>query len=343
MLKKTIVISLIFISSFFCGCKNSLFNEDRNLEEIKIGVSIYEKSDEFMSSIVDNLYKIVREKELESKYKFILTVNYSDNSQYNQNEHVDRFINQDYDVMCINLVDRRSASFIIDKAKKADIPIVFFNREPVEEDMNLWDKIHYVGAKSEESGVMQGDIILDIYNRNKKQIDKNNDSKIQYVMLEGEADHQDSLIRTEYSIKRIMDNNVRVEKLGSDIANWNRSEAFEKMDDLIKKFGDKIEVVFSNNDEMALGAIDAFKKSNIDDIPVIVGVDGTKDALKAIKDNELSGTAFSDSYEQAKIIFEVAYRQSIQQGTRKELDILNKKYIRNGYKIITRENIDLVN
>ena len=170
MLKKTIVISLIFISSFFCGCKNSLFNEDRNLEEIKIGVSIYEKSDEFMSSIVDNLYKIVREKELESKYKFILTVNYSDNSQYNQNEHVDRFINQDYDVMCINLVDRRSASFIIDKAKKADIPIVFFNREPVEEDMNLWDKIHYVGAKSEESGVMQGDIILDIYNRNKKQI-----------------------------------------------------------------------------------------------------------------------------------------------------------------------------
>ena len=344
MFKKTIsvTLSLLFISNFFVGCKENSLDKKDSLEEIKIGVSVYEKSDAFICSIIENLENIIEEKELENKYKFTLTIDDAKKNQYNQNEQVDNFIDQDYDVMCINLVDRRSASFIIDKAKNSNIPVVFFNREPVEEDMNLWDRIHYVGAKAEESGIIQGDIILDIYNKDKKQIDKNNDSKIQYVMLEGEAEHQDSLIRTEYSVKRLLDNGLKVEKLESDIANWNRNEACEKMDKWINEHGDKIEVVFSNNDEMALGAIEALKKSEIKDMPIIVGVDGISEALEAIKDRSLTGTVFSDSYKQAEIIFKVAYMEASLEGSKEEREALNKKYIRNGYKAVTKENIDSI-
>lgn len=344
MFKKTIsvTLSLLFISNFFVGCKENSLDKKDSLEEIKIGVSVYEKSDAFICSIIENLENIIEKKELENKYKFTLTIDDAKKNQYNQNEQVDNFIDQDYDVMCINIVDRRSASFIIDKAKNSNIPVVFFNREPVEEDMNLWDRIHYVGAKAEESGIIQGDIILDIYNKDKKQIDKNNDSKIQYVMLEGEAEHQDSLIRTEYSVKRLLDNGLKVEKLESDIANWNRNEAFEKMDKWIKDHRDKIEVVFSNNDEMALGAIDALKKSEIKDMPIIVGVDGISEALEAIKDRSLTGTVFSDSYKQAEIIFKLAYMESTLEGSKEEREALNKKYIRNGYKAVSKENIDLI-
>ena len=130
MFKKTIsvTLSLLFISNFFVGCKENSLDKNDSLEEIKIGVSVYEKSDAFICSIVKNLEKIIEEKELENKYKFTLTVEDAKKNQYNQNEQVDNFINQDYDVMCINLVDRRSASFIIDKAKNSNIPIVFFNR-----------------------------------------------------------------------------------------------------------------------------------------------------------------------------------------------------------------------
>ena len=74
---------------------------------------------------------------------------------------MDKFINQDYDVICVNLVDRTAASTIIDKAKSADIPLIFFNREPVEEDMNRWDKLYYVGAQAEQSARLQAEIVLD--------------------------------------------------------------------------------------------------------------------------------------------------------------------------------------
>lgn len=61
--------------------------------------------------------------------------------------------------------------------------------------------------------------------------------------------HQDSLIRTEYCIKTITQNGIELEKLADDTANWQSAQATTKMSQWIKSFGDKIEVVFSNNDE----------------------------------------------------------------------------------------------
>ncbi|MEG1004543.1 galactose ABC transporter substrate-binding protein [Clostridium sp.] len=338
----SVTLSLMFISNIFVGCKEDNSNNSKPLDELKIGVSVYEKSDIFISSIIEHLEKFVKEKELEGKYKITLTVEDSKGKQYNQNEQVDKFVSQDYDVMCINLVDRRSAAFIIDKGKNANIPVVFFNREPVEEDMNIWDKVHYIGAKAEQSGILQADIVLDAYKSNKKNVDKNNDFILQYVMLEGEEEHQDALIRTEYSIKRLEESGVKLEKLGNDIANWNRDEAAYKMDKWIDEYGDKIEVVFSNNDEMALGAIDAYKDSKYkNDIPVVVGIDGVDEALKAIEEGSLTGTVLSDAYKQAKDIFDIAYMQTTLEGTDGEKKILNRKYIREDHTIVTKDDVQL--
>ena len=63
------------------------------------------------------------------------------------------------------MVDRSAASGVIDKAMEADIPIVFFNREPVSEDMNRWEKLYYVGADAKESAVLEGQILVDAYQR----------------------------------------------------------------------------------------------------------------------------------------------------------------------------------
>lgn len=333
-----LVLSTIYMYSSLISC-NSRNNEEEDLNDIKIGISVYEQDDIFISSIISNIENITKEKRSEGSYSITLNVEDAKSNQYNQNEQVDMFIDQGYDVMCINLVDRRSAATIINKAKNANIPVIFFNREPVEEDMNMWNKVYYVGAQAEQSGMMQGDIVIEKYKNNPSDVDKNGDGKIQYVMLEGEQGHQDASIRTEYSIKRLVDNGIKVEKLGSEVANWSRTEASEKVARWIEKYNDKVELIISNNDDMALGAIDVLNKPKIkNNMPLIVGVDGIKDALKAIDNGEMTGTVISDAYKQGKAIFDTALRVSSESILDKDNGI-DARYIRIPHVIVTKENV----
>lgn len=329
-----LIVSSIAFSSALIGCNEKSSISNNKLNEIKFGVSIYEKSDIFISKIIESLEDGLSKKEDINNLKFDLTVVDAGRNQYNQNEQVDEFIAEGVDVLCINLVDRRSASSIINKAKTANIPVIFFNREPVEEDMNMWDKIYYVGAKAEQSGIMQADIVLDIYKKNCRKVDKNGDGKIQYLMLEGEAGHQDSTIRTEYCINRLKDKGVKVEKLDSDVANWSRELGMKKMGEWIDKYKN-IEVVFCNNDEMALGAIDAMKKSNFKRFPIVVGVDGIDDALQEIKKGNMTGTVLSDAKKQGEGILNIALELFLNRDSR----ILNRKYTREGHMKVTKENL----
>ncbi|MEO2508189.1 galactose ABC transporter substrate-binding protein [Clostridium paraputrificum] len=334
-----LVLSTIYMYSSLISC-NSRNNEEEDVNDIKIGISVYEQDDIFISSIISNIENIAKEKRNEGSYNITLNVEDAKSNQYNQNEQVDMFIDQGYDVMCINLVDRRSAANIINKAKNANIPIIFFNREPVEEDMNMWNKVYYVGAQAEQSGMMQGDIVIEKCKNNPSDVDKNGDGKIQYVMLEGEQGHQDASIRTEYSVKRLVDSGIKVEKLGSEVANWSRTEASEKVARWIEKYNDKVELIISNNDDMALGAIDVLNKSKIkNNMPLIVGVDGINDALKAIDNRQMTGTVISDAYKQGKAIFDTALRVSSENILDNDNGI-DERYIRIPHVIVTKENVD---
>ena len=87
--------------------------------------------------------------------------------QLTQNSQAERMIDLGCDVLCVNMVDRSAASGVIDQAMESDIPIVFFNREPVAEDMNRWEKLYYVGADAKESAVLEGQILVDAYRKNR--------------------------------------------------------------------------------------------------------------------------------------------------------------------------------
>lgn len=110
------------------------------------------------------------------------------------NDRIDLFITKRVDALAINPVDRAAAGVIIDKAKRANIPVVFFNREPFADDMQKWDKVYYVGARAEESGTMSGEIIAE-YWKTHPEADKNKDGVLQYVLLMGEPGHQDAELR----------------------------------------------------------------------------------------------------------------------------------------------------
>lgn len=332
------VLGLMLISTLIVSCNKNISNNKK--KEIKIGVTLYRQDDIFISSISSNLEEIAKENESNFNRKIVLEFVDAKASTINQGNQVDKFIKQDYDIICVNLVDRTAAATIIDKAKAANIPLIFFNREPVEEDMDRWDKVYYVGAQAEQSARLQADIVAEEWLSNKDYYDKNKDGKIQYVMIEGEPGHQDALIRTEYCIKALNEKGIQLEKLADDTANWQSDQANSKMTQWIKEFGDNIEVVFSNNDVMALGAIYAINSnSNLIRKPIIVGVDGIKEAMESIKLGDMTGTVISDANAQAQAIFDIAINLVNGNSLENIIDSEKGKYKKLPHTKVTIDNV----
>lgn len=299
-----------FLLGILClgGCKNQGGSrEQTEVKEIRIGVLFYNQDDLFINTMAGKLDEGFREQEKKEAFK--ITVNFSDarGSQTVQNDQIDKFIAQDYDVLCVNVVDRTDAAVIVDKGKKADIPIIFFNREPVSADMERWDKTYYVGVESEDGGKLQGEIFSQRYEKDKKSIDRNKDGVVQYVILEGEPGHQDTTIRTEACIKTINEAGIKMERLATTSANWRRTQGKEKMDVWLKEFGDKIELLISNNDEMALGALDAMEEHEIPAGRIkVIGLDGLEEAKIAVREGKMLGTVLNDVDAQAGSVIDLA-------------------------------------
>lgn len=304
----------------------------------KIGATIYSFEDNFMSYQRRNIEKLF-------KGNAELLLNDSQNNQARQVEQVDTMIAKGVDILAINLVDPKSAPTIIDKAKSEELPIVFFNKEPDESAIQSYDKVWYVGTTSEESGVIQGEIITDGWKANSSW-DKNGDGKMQYVMLKGEPGHPDAEARTKFSIETINKAGIETEELAMDTAMWDSTKATEKMDAWVAKHGDAIEVVICNNDGMALGAISSLEKAGyLDGTPEkfvpIYGVDAIPEALDKIKSDKMAGTVLNDAKNQAQALYDSCMNlvegKDITDGTEWKLD--DKKSIRVPYVGITKDNI----
>lgn len=274
---------------------------------LRIGVLLYRGDDTFISTLRSSLEDCAKEYEKETGIKVTLDVMDAKGSQNTQNNQAERLIALGCDVLCVNIVDRSVASLLIDKAMEADIPIVFFNREPVEEDLNRWEKLYYVGADAKKSAVLQAQILVDAYKKNPESLDRNGDGMVSYVMLEGESSHQDSLIRTEWSIQTLKSGGVPLKKLSGGIANWERSQASAMMEQWLKEYPGEIELVICNNDDMALGAIDAIERNGIPAGAMkLVGIDGTPAGKEAIRSGKLFGTVECDRVRYAEEIFNIA-------------------------------------
>lgn len=311
-------------------------------DTIRVGVALYRQDDTFITSLSQCLQQAVLEEEQARGVKINLNVVDGRASQTTQNEQVDRFLDRGYDVICVNIVDRTAAAVIIDKAQAAGVPVVFFNREPVEEDLNRWKYAYYVGTRADEAGRIQGGLVLDAWQADAAALDRNGDGVLQYVMLEGEPGHQDALLRTEHSVRTLTTAGVPMEKLSNNAADWQRGPARLRMQRWLEELGDAIEVVFANNDDMALGAIDACLDAGMtaEEMPFIVGVDATAPALRAVEEGTLKGTVLNDAAGQAEDILALscALAQGEDPGAAVELE--DGKYCWRPHTAVTRENLE---
>ncbi|MBD5394042.1 MAG: galactose ABC transporter substrate-binding protein [Lachnospiraceae bacterium] len=305
------------------SCQGIGKEEEKN--SIRIGVSLYRGDDTFINNIRSIMEEKAKEYERQSGIKIILDIQEAKGSQNIQNNQVERFISLDCDVLCINPVDRMDASGVIDKAMTAGVPVVFFNRQPVEEDMNRWDHLYYVGVDAKETAILQGKMVVDLYREHPESVDLNGDGVVSYVMLEGETSHQDSLIRTEWSVQTLKDGKVPIEKITGGIANWERSQASALMEQWIAEYPSDIELVISNNDDMALGAIDALERAQVTGVNVI-GIDGTTPGLEALESGRLLGTVSVDKELYVSAILELTVSCALGQEPPEEYPLSDGTY-----------------
>lgn len=272
------------------------------VDGLKIGISIYKYDDNFMT-----LYRTELERYLTAGGAEVQVMD-GKNDQAEQTNQIQNFITQGYDVLIVNLVQASAASQITDMAHEAGIPIVYINREPDPEEEQRWIdegiKATYVGADARQSGTYQGEIIADLPNQG----DANGDGKLSYVMIQGDPENVDAQFRTEFSIKALEDAGIEVELLVSERGDWDQAKGQEIAANALVAHGEAIDVIFCNNDAMAMGALQAIEAAGrtINEDIYLVGVDALAEALEAIDQGRMTGTVFNDHISQARTAGEAA-------------------------------------
>ena len=323
--------SMIFLAS--CGKE-----QEQEVQRVHMGVAYYDQRDTFLNEMIGEMKNRMKEYETED-VEMMMSIREAGGVQRTQNDQVKELIDAGCNVLCVNLVDRADPSEIIDLAREREVPIIFFNREPVAEDLQQWENLYYVGADARQSGVLQGELAAERI-RTDKNIDRNKDGKIQYVVLEGEAGHQDAIIRTENAVETLKAQGIELEKLSYQIANWNRAQAENRMEQMLSEYQNQIELVLANNDDMALGAIDAYEKRNYTEsaLPVFFGIDGTDPGLEAVVNGKLAGTVYNDKEGQADAIVRLAAALVTGEGM-EEIEFEKDQYIYTPYFSVTEENV----
>ncbi|OPZ36802.1 MAG: D-galactose-binding periplasmic protein precursor [Tenericutes bacterium ADurb.BinA155] len=254
------------------------------------------------------------------------TENDAARSQTTQNKQILSSLESGTKLLLVNLVDRLAASAIIEKADAAKASIIFFNREPLQSDLSTHTNMFYVGSNASQAGKLQAELAEQLFplkelNAKTCSFDKNGDGVIQIAIIKGEEGHQDTELRTKWCTQKLKDDGYNISILTTETGNWTTKGGETAMKSIASNYYDatdsskaNVELVFSNNDDMASGAISYLQGEKIlkDDVtsdqqPIqFIGFDGTLTGRSLITSGLMYGTVLNDAATQAKDIYNLA-------------------------------------
>ena len=246
----------------------------------KVGVSMAKFDDNFLTVLRNGMISYAKDAKVD------LQVEDAGNDVGKQLSQIQNFIAAKVDAIIVNTVDTSATPKMTALAVAAGIPLVYVNRMP--SDKQLPAKVSFVGSNEVESGTMET-----------KEVCKLLGGKGDILVMMGELSNQAAVQRTadiHDVIKSADCSGMKI--LQEQTANWSRTEAADLMTNWITA-GLKPAAVIANNDEMAIGAIKALKAAKIDNV-IVSGVDGTADALAAMKAGGLKVTVFQNAAAQGK-------------------------------------------
>ena len=273
--------------------------------DLNVAVFYYNYSDAFISNVRN---------EMDAQWEAmgVTYVNYDGNTnQGTQMDQINTAIANGANVLVVNAVEAsadETTHSIVDAAKTAGIPVIFFNREVSDDVVNSYEQAAFVGTDPAEAGHMQGELIGNYLVENYDAVDLNGDGVISYVMFKGQENNPEAEMRTQYSVE---DANAILEENGKPAlayydasattqylvdpnGSWSAAAAQDYMTTILSAYseanGNMVELVIANNDDMGLGAITALETAGYNNgtgttIPVFTvdGLQGIVDAISAGK------------------------------------------------------------
>ena len=339
-MKKFIALVLVLtmaLSLAACGSSGSSAKKDG-----EVAVFWYTFGDTYLSSVRAALNTALTNAGV--KYQ-----DYDANgSQTTQTEQIQTAITKGASVLVVNIVDASSddaTQAIVDMAKNANTPLVFFNRSVSEEIVSAYDKAAYVGTDYTQAGHMQGEMIGNYLVANYDAIDLNGDGVISYVMFKGQEGNAEADARTQYGVEdadavltgagkaqlRFYDANNTSKYLVDQNGAWSAAQGQDYMQTILAQYSEAnnnmVELVIANNDDMALGAIAALQAAGYNNgtgktIPVF-GVDATDAAKEKIADGSMTGTIKQDAVGMAEAISTITQNLAAGKATFDGIDSAN--------------------
>ncbi|MCC5895256.1 MAG: D-ribose ABC transporter substrate-binding protein [Alkalibacterium sp.] len=254
--------------------------EEKTPEEITIGLSISTLNNPFFGDLQRGVMEAA-----EGSGSTVRSVDAQDDTA-TQINGIDDLIQQGVDILLINPVDSDAITPAIESANSAGIPVITIDRSSEGGDV-----LTFIASDNVEGGEMAAEFIIDLVGE---------DAGV--VQLEGVPGASATNERGE-GFRNVADE--RLNLLESQSANFNRSEGLTVMENIIQSHSD-IDAVFAQNDEMALGAMEALEAAGMTDV-IVVGFDGNDDALDEIEAGRLDATIAQQPNEMGRIAVDTVY------------------------------------
>lgn len=235
-------------------------------DSITVGVTVYDMSS-FITQGKEGMEAYAKANDIQLQW------NSAGGDVATQANQMDQYVNAHVDAIIIVPVQADSLQPQVAAAKAAGIPVIDVNTELTGADLDASVQPDDVAAGEQEATMMMDKL----------------DGKGNVVILEGPLGSSPQIGRGK-GIENVLAKHPDVKVLAKDTANWKRDEAVNKMSNWVSAFRGDIDGVISQNDDMALGAIQALREAGISDVPV-VGVDGIEDGLKAVQNGTMIGTS----------------------------------------------------
>jgi methyl-galactoside transport system substrate-binding protein len=265
------------------------------------------------------------------------------NQQSTQDKQAEALLDRGLGAIAVDPVDPSALDRIIDKAKARKVPIVFFGPAPSGELMLSWDKVFYVGTRSEDVRTAQGELLA-AYWRSDPAADRNKDGILMYASLVSSQPGKGAPPQPNPVAKALGAAGIRSEQLETVVA--GDDQARKATAGMLARIGDRVDALVCDDDDEALAAIDALKAAGFQKGKKRVAVVGAhsgeigSQVVTAIQAGSLLGTAAMDPSGQGKAVFDLAY--SLARGNppwRSGWKITDAKYIWVPCEKVTKETL----
>ena len=229
---------------------------------------------------------------------------------------------------------------ILEYAREKGISVVAVRR-PLKISTHMqYGNAYSVGSSSEIVPVLQSKMVVDQWKKH-PEWDKNGDGKIQYGLIRGKKGSTNDNYR-KLTPNKINNLGVETQWIAQGIANWNREEGKALVEGWIQSGDvDKMEIIISGSDDMALGALDALREAK-KTVPPIFGFNATKEAKEAIKTGEFGGSLLRDFTGHGKVAYKMAENLASGKSVMDDIDaqLEGGNTVNLSYEIVTQDNVD---